>query len=57
MGITEVPKSSGYVTPDTGAMPDYGKRIMVSLDGTTNVAGYDDVGKTQFVMRRCMARR
>lgn len=49
VGITEVPKSSGYVTPDTGAMPDYGKRIMVSLDGTTNVAGYDDVGKTQFV--------
>ena len=49
VGITEVPKSSGYVTPDMGAMPDYGKRIMVSLDGTTNVAGYDDVGKTQFV--------
>lgn len=49
VGITEVPKSSGYVTPDTGAMPDYGKRIMVSLDGTTNVAGYDDVGKKQFV--------
>ena len=49
VGITEVPKSSGYVNPDTGEMPDYGKWIMVSLDGTTNVAGYDDVGKKQFV--------
>lgn len=43
MGITEVPKSG----PDVNL--DYGKWIMVSLDGTTNVAGYDDAGKTQFV--------
>lgn len=43
VGITEVPKSG----PDVNL--DYGKWIMVSLDGTTNVAGYDDAGKTQFV--------
>lgn len=43
VGITEVPKSG----PDVNL--DYGKRIMVSLDGTTNVAGYDDAGKKQFV--------
>ena len=43
VGITEVPKSG----PDVSL--DYGKWIMVSLDGTTNVAGYDDAGKTQFV--------
>lgn len=48
VGITEVPASSNYVDPDTGEIPDYGKWIMVSLEGT-NIASYDDAGKTQFV--------
>lgn len=48
IGIAAVPASSNYVDPDTGAIPDYGKWIMVSLEGT-NIASYDDAGKTQFV--------